>query len=370
MGLSGQAVPQLSDGIVLIDGHLLSDIDVQLAGEDEEHARRFGWYPACSTRESVRHAIERWQDEWRTGGRTRAFAIRSALSGELLGGCELRLQGNGVAHISYWTFPPHRGQGYATRAVRLACRYAFADLGVKRIEAHTELDNWASRRVALKAGFTEGGRVLGIGEARELLRYVLGATADLEKTLPGEWQPLAPHEAAALFAGAEFPWWVAGGWAIDLFLGHQTRTHHDLDVGVLRRDQLAVHAFLARWELWAAYPPGQLRKWEAGESLPVEVHDVWCREAAGDPWRFQLMLNESSGDHWVYRRDPSVTRPLTQVILATEDGIPYLAPEVQLLFKATHPRAKDDADLASALRVLSRESRDWLVMHARLTVYD
>jgi len=36
----------------------------------------------------------------------------------------------------------------------------------------------------------------------------------------------------------EYPraWWVAGGWAIDLHLGHQSRAHQDIDIAVLRRD--------------------------------------------------------------------------------------------------------------------------------------
>ena len=29
-------------------------------------------------------------------------------------------------------------------------------------------------------------------------------------------------------------WWVAGGWALDLFLGRMTRPHHDVDVAILR----------------------------------------------------------------------------------------------------------------------------------------
>jgi len=31
-------------------------------------------------------------------------------------------------------------------------------------------------------------------------------------------------------------WCVAGGWAIDMFLGKQTRPHEDMEIVVLRRD--------------------------------------------------------------------------------------------------------------------------------------
>ena len=56
----------------------------------------------------------------------------------------------------------------------------------------------------------------------------------------GRWQPWHPREVAAFFAELDAPWWIAGGWAIDLFLGRQTREHEDIDVQILRRDQHAV----------------------------------------------------------------------------------------------------------------------------------
>ena len=54
------------------------------------------------------------------------------------------------------------------------------------------------------------------------------------------WDPLRPQDAVSEFAAWAAPWWVAGGWAIDLLLGRQTREHGDLDLLVLRRDQAPV----------------------------------------------------------------------------------------------------------------------------------
>ena len=46
-----------------------------------------------------------------------------------------------------------------------------------------------------------------------------------------------PIEAfARIMAGFPQPWYVAGGWAIDLFGGRVTRAHEDLEVAVCRRD--------------------------------------------------------------------------------------------------------------------------------------
>ena len=156
------------------------------------------------------------------------------------------------------------------------------------------------------------------------------------------------------------PWWIAGGWAIDLFVGHQTREHHDVDVGLLRRDQADLHAALPGWELHCADPPGTLRRWLPDEWLPTGIHDIWARSSVTSPWQIQFMLNEADGDVWVYRRNPAITRPLGEIVRRSSEGWPYLAPEVQLLFKAKAPRPRDAADLAIALPRLDEPARLWL----------
>ncbi|MGZ4466604.1 MAG: hypothetical protein ACXVYW_03660 [Oryzihumus sp.] len=43
------------------------------------------------------------------------------------------------------------------------------------------------------------------------------------------------------------------------------------------------------------------------------------------------------------------------------DGVRWLNPEIVLLFKAKHLRAKDRADFAAALPLLGEDQRAWLV---------
>ena len=161
----------------MLDGFTAADAAAHLQGEDEEHARRFGWYPGSSTPESVGRAIGRWQDDWSGDGATRAFGAREATSRRLVGGCELRLRGEEIAQLSYWVFPRYRRRGLATRIVRLACLYAFAELGIERIEALVEPDNEASRRVVHAAGFVEEGllrrRARFGDERRDMVLYAL-----------------------------------------------------------------------------------------------------------------------------------------------------------------------------------------------------
>jgi hypothetical protein len=184
------------------------------------------------------------------------------------------------------------------------------------------------------------------------------------RTAWGIWEPAPPDEVAGQLAGLATPWWIAGGRAIELAVGRALREHSDTDVMVLRRDQLTVQDHLAGWwDLWAADPPGTLRPWRRGEELPEGVHDVWCREGPEGPkgpWRFQLMIDESDGEHWVSRRHPGVRRVLSELGRTTPGGIPFLAPEIQLFYKSKSRRPRDELDFEAALPLLDPLARRWL----------
>ena len=80
------------------------------------------------------------------------------------------------------------------------------------------------------------------------------------------WEPLPAAKVAELLSGLKVPWWIAGGCAIDLFVGRQTRSHGDTDVLIQREDQLEVQAHLSDWDLHRANYPG-LVPWKEGEYL-------------------------------------------------------------------------------------------------------
>lgn len=128
------------------------------------------------------------------------------------------------------------------------------------------------------------------------------------------WQALSVEDVAALLEGLAARWWVAGGWAIDLFLGTTTRQHQDVEVAVLRPDQLAAQAHLDGWDLRVAHN----------------------------------------------RRNPAVRLPLDALGRSTPGGIPYLRPEVILLYKAKQPRAADEQDARAVIPRLSSTQRAWL----------
>ncbi|WP_169736704.1 GNAT family N-acetyltransferase [Pseudonocardia spinosispora] len=161
------AVPDYSDGVVLLTEYVLGDLRAHLLGEDEETARRFGWWPEVSTEQSVLAAFEDWATSRRTGGSVHTFAVRLVDVDELVGGCQLHAQPDGSGEVSYWTGVGHRGNGYATRALRLLVGHASA-VGVGRIGAEIAADNLASRAVVEAAGFMMAGEFDrdGVGHVR------------------------------------------------------------------------------------------------------------------------------------------------------------------------------------------------------------
>ncbi|KOV68295.1 amino acid transporter [Streptomyces sp. AS58] len=178
----------------------------------------------------------------------------------------------------------------------------------------------------------------------------------------GRWVPDRPEDVAEVFAEADFPWWIAGGYAIELAVGRELRPHGDLDVLVLRRDQALVRDLLACWHLYVADPPGQgeLRPWCPGEVLQSPLHDIWCRRTPEAPWSMQLMLDEAEGTQWVSRRAAEIRLPIDRLGRMSEAGIPYLAPEVQLFYKAKATRDKDEIDFVAVLPLLDAPARVWL----------
>jgi len=176
----------------------------------------------------------------------------------------------------------------------------------------------------------------------------------------GPWEPLDLEAVVEVFAPAAFRWWISGGHALELHLGRTWRSHYDTDVGVVRRDLGSVYSLLSGWDLHVA-AAGQLTPWH-GEPLAEARHqnNVWCRRTRGRPWALDMTIGEGSDDSWIYRRDLTVQVPWALAVLRTADGVPYLSPELQLLYKSKGLRPKDDIDAAQVIPHLDDRQRDLL----------
>jgi hypothetical protein len=162
----------------------------------------------------------------------------------------------------------------------------------------------------------------------------------------------------------DFPrsWCVCGGWAIDLFINRLTRPHKDVDFAIWRRDQLALHAYLTAqgWSLEKAVD-GQLMPWPEGEFIELPIHTIWCKHRDLQPDFCEVLLNEANAHLFSFRHDLSITRSLEATTIRLESGIPILAPEIVLLYKANNITQEGNrSDFESTLPLLEAERRTWL----------
>jgi hypothetical protein len=136
------------------------------------------------------------------------------------------------------------------------------------------------------------------------------------------WEPWRPEEVAARLESMRAPWAIAGGWAIDLYLGEQTRAHKDIEIAIDRDQAATVWACLDDLDWFAI---GRGRAWPLADA-PPQLHQTWGRDRALRRWRLDVLREPWDGGDWVFRRDSRIRRPLAQAIDRNSDAVPFLAP--------------------------------------------
>ena len=97
------------------------------------------------------------------------------------------------AYVGYWVDERHAGKGYTPEAVVVACRYAFEELGLHRLQIAIIPRNAASRRVVEKLEIRDEGtavRYLEInGVWEDHVRYAITAEEwrERRKQLVADW---------------------------------------------------------------------------------------------------------------------------------------------------------------------------------------
>ena len=175
----------------------------------------------------------------------------------------------------------------------------------------------------------------------------------------GAWHPWRPEQAMEKLAGARAPWCVAGGWALDLWHGKQTRPHDDLEIAILRPHFAIFRAQLSSFKCFIVNA-GKVSALAPGATPGVHEHQIWILEESAAAWRMDILLEPGDGDTWVFRRDEAIRRPRSQMIATTAAGIPYLKPEGVLLYKAKAPREKDEKDFSLCAPLMEPAARVWL----------
>ena len=191
-------------------------------------------------------------------------------------------------------------------------------------------------------------------------------------------------ELKALLGPTAIRWAVCGGFALDLFLGRETRVHGDLDMAVPEEDRAMIERFMLEqgWNVCEFRGQGRLRplrpgdRSESGRNLMClregcELVTFWPCDEPG------MMLHEwhSEGirtlnymeflfhqrQEGAYLFSEGLTRSAEKAFLS-RDGVPYLAPELVLLYKASQPeRSANRADFEAVFPLLEEEPRAWLL---------
>lgn len=144
---------------------------------------------------------------WRAGTTLR-WAVADTASDELLGTIALHSVHAGGAELGIKMSAAARGHGNAQRAVDLALDYAFDVHGLSVLHWYAKVGNWASRKLAHRAGFALEGTVRSLADdgGQRADCWVLTLTAadyQLRGSLPppgrdATAQPLAPPVPAVV----------------------------------------------------------------------------------------------------------------------------------------------------------------------------
>lgn len=191
-------------------------------------------------------------------------------------------------------------------------------------------------------------------------------------------------QATDFLRPAPFTWAVCGGYALDLFHGQPLRSHGDIDICVLETDRAAILSFMLQkgWCVYEFRGQGKVRPLDAssvsekGRNLmcftpdcqlvrfyPCEEEGMLYHEFLHDataPFNYiEFLFNQASGTNFVFNAGKAIEHELSRAILK-RNGIPYLAPELVLLHKASNPDTEKHLfDFQHTYPHMSAEQQDW-----------
>lgn len=211
-------------------------------------------------------------------------------------------------------------------------------------------------------------------------------------------------DAHNFFKTAGFDYAICGGFALDIFVGKELRTHGDFDIMIFNEDKQRAVQFMQN-NGWPVY--GRFMDFDIPATLTLfykitnitdpfwnECINMWSVKPGGKPemrkinriqgdvysyekpvgkWDVQnfefieIEVDTREGNQYVVKNMPKITRTLDKAILY-RDGIPYLAPEIVLFYKSDkfssenlNVRPKTEKDYKTIMPLLSTESKKWLL---------
>ena len=192
-------------------------------------------------------------------------------------------------------------------------------------------------------------------------------------------------EANTLLQGQDFSCAICGGFALDMFLGYESRRHGDIDVLAFWEDRETIITYMHSkgflvYEMLGGGKVHRITDIRTQEKLrknifccteDCELVRLYDTEEQDVFWLdfqhigltklnyIEFLFNKKTVDAFVYLRDNRVRRELKKAVLQ-KDGIPYLAPELCLLYKSTDvDREGYQQDFELTVERLNGEQRAW-----------
>jgi RimJ/RimL family protein N-acetyltransferase len=152
--LPGDAI---SDGVLTLRALLPTDVRAMVEQESDPGTVSSGFTGVTPSGADITRMVTQAGLDWLVGDAA-PFAMVDVATDRVAGSLRLRHAGPpNIGGIGYAVHPDFRGRGYTTRALRLLVPWAFDVAGFARLELGAKVDNIASQRAALGAGFEPDG---------------------------------------------------------------------------------------------------------------------------------------------------------------------------------------------------------------------
>ncbi|MFZ5353142.1 MAG: hypothetical protein ACOZCL_10530 [Bacillota bacterium] len=201
-------------------------------------------------------------------------------------------------------------------------------------------------------------------------------------------------EAKLLLNDGNFDYAFCGGYAIELFLDREIRAHGDIDISVYwnDRDKIILYMKSLGWDIYEMCGNGVVHKInDINNQLRIK-RNIFCKKSDCELVKLspcsqedmyylefdhsgqtrlnflEFLFNDRTKIDFLYARNKSLTRSLSRAVL-TRIGIPYLAPELVLLYKSTDiERDGYQLDYDEVICAMDSEQKQWL-LNALITMY-
>lgn len=183
-----------------------------------------------------------------------------------------------------------------------------------------------------------------------------------------------------------FTYAFCGGWAIDLFIGEQTRKHGDIDILAYwpERDKIIQYMQSCGFQVYEMLGGGKAHHITDIQDQRREKRNIFCCTLECELVHFyptdetdvlflefkhigqtklnfiEFLFNDKDGADLIYARNCAVRQPLTDAVLY-RGGLPVLSPEMCLLYKSTDTEREGyQSDYDHAMAYMDEQQKHWL----------